>query len=139
MVFAHSCAIQFSISILNLAITVFVFKMSGVALIIFHNGGKIMFNNIGEKIKKLAIVATVLGMIASLIAAIIIWAGNMGVLYGIFVLVVGVVFSWISSFVLYGFGEVIIKLNEIEKDIQKLKATNGEQTDKPNDNQPVIS
>lgn len=117
----------------------FAFATSGVALIIFHNGGKIMFNNIGEKIKKLAIVATVLGMIASLIAAIIIWAGNMGVLYGIFVLVVGVVFSWISSFVLYGFGEVIVKLNEIEKDIQKLKVTNAEQTDKPNDNQPVIS
>ena len=62
----------------------------------------------------------------------------MGVLYGIFVLVVGVVFSWISSFVLYGFGEVIVKLNEIENDIQKLKATNAEQTDKPKDNQPEI-
>lgn len=97
-----------------------------------------MFNNIGEKIKKLAIVATVLGMIASLIAAIIIWAGNMGVLYGIFVLVVGVVFSWISSFVLYGFGEVIVKLNEIEKDIQNLKAPNAEQVDNQNDNQPEI-
>lgn len=88
-----------------------------------------MYNNIGGKIKKLAVVICVLGMIASLIAAITIWAagsslsrsssyygyssgygysfGGSTFLVGLLVLALGALGSWIGGFFMYGFGELI--------------------------------
>ena len=77
-----------------------------------------MFNNIGEKIKTLATIITILGIIASVISGIafivysIVEAYDVsrlvaGIILGVLTMVVGSLISWISSFLLYGFGELI--------------------------------
>ena len=84
-----------------------------------------MYTNIGQKIMKLAKVIAILGIIGSAIAAIGIWVGSaqflgMSSYYGrssgvstsyifagILVLVVGSLGSWIGSFLLYGFGQLV--------------------------------
>ena len=65
-----------------------------------------MFDNIGGKIKTLALVCTVIGMIASVLWGLILLSERM-VLLGVFVAGLGCLASWISSFLLYGFGELI--------------------------------
>ena len=86
-----------------------------------------MFDNMGGKIKTLAKVLVFLGILASVIGAIVLWAqaGQVSsrtgsyyysaqsgesttlVITGFVVLVVGVLASWVSSFVLYGFGQLV--------------------------------
>lgn len=68
-----------------------------------------MFDNVGSKIKGLASFFCWGGIIASVVGGI--WL--IGLLdedlfwVGIIVLILGSVLSWISSFVLYGFGELV--------------------------------
>lgn len=97
------------------------------------SGGKKMFNNIGGKIKGLAKFICWLGIIVSVLVGIILIIGatnrngyysytdtNM-VITGVIVIVMGSILSWIGSFVLYGFGELVenssklveLKSNEI--------------------------
>ncbi len=76
-----------------------------------------MFENIGAKIKSLA--------------KVIFWVVTCGMLIGAFVLadytegsslifaVIGVLVAWISSWFLYGFGEIIDKLCDIERNTRK--------------------
>lgn len=77
-----------------------------------------MFDNIGRKIKILAVVVCEVGMIASLIAAIGLWVQhdqynsltrtrNDTIWDGICVLVGGWFVSWTGCFCLYGFGQLI--------------------------------
>ena len=62
-----------------------------------------MFNRIGKKIKTLAMVIAIAGIVMSVLSGI--WAGN----YLDFVIIVllGVFVSWVSVFLLYGFGELV--------------------------------
>ena len=70
-----------------------------------------MFDNIGGKIKTLATVVCFLGIGASIIAAIALWAQNdrytPTIALGFGVLIGGCLASWIGSFFMYGFGELI--------------------------------
>lgn len=72
-----------------------------------------MFNNIGGKIKKLAEITCLLGILASIAGGIIILiaaptrSGIAILLAAIAAIVLGSLASWISSFVLYGFGELV--------------------------------
>lgn len=70
-----------------------------------------MFDNIGSKIKTAATVFCVLGILASLICAITLWASNSRyndtTFIGFIVLIAGSLFSWLGSFFAYGFGELI--------------------------------
>ena len=70
-----------------------------------------MFDNIGGKIKNLATVICVIGIIASVILAIALWSQNdkynPTVALGFGVLIGGCVGSWVGSFFMYGFGELI--------------------------------
>ena len=68
-----------------------------------------MFYDIGKKIKTLAKVVCWIGIIGSVIGGIVMIAtmGSVGVLSGLLTIVLGVLFSWIGSFVLYGFGEMV--------------------------------
>lgn len=75
-----------------------------------------MFERIGSKIKKLASVITWLGIIASLILGVVlISGGDEMIVLGILVMAVGSLASWIGSFLLYGFGELIEKTCIIEE------------------------
>ena len=90
-----------------------------------------MFNNIGKKIKTLAKVLCWIGIIVSVLSGIVIMAASgqisdsynsysynynsaglnissgAAVVAGILVIVLGALFSWIGSFVLYGFGQMV--------------------------------
>lgn len=66
------------------------------------------YANIGEKIKGLAMVLCIIEIIASVIYGIAIMSNDADmVLYGIIVVILGPVLSWISSWVLYGFGQLV--------------------------------
>lgn len=82
-----------------------------------------MYSNIGSKIKTLAVIFCIFGMIGSILGGISFMAmATFGfrhvegweILIGIIIMVVGCLVSWISQFLLYGFGEIITKLRDIE-------------------------
>ena len=71
-------------------------------------GGCIMFDNIGGKIKTLAKVVCWIGIIACIITGIVLMATDDDlILVGILTAVVGSLLSWVSSFILYGFGQLV--------------------------------
>ena len=87
-----------------------------------------MFDNIGSKIKSLAQVVCWIGIVASVIGGFsIIVSNDEAVVVGLLTMVLGAVGSWVGSFVLYGFGQLIENsdtLVEISKH-NLLKATKG--------------
>ena len=87
-----------------------------------------MFDRIGEKIKTLAFVCTLLGMVASFAGAVCIWATDelkSRFIIGLVILIFGCLFSWIGSFILYGFGELIEKTTETAERLKKLGIKEG--------------
>lgn len=84
-----------------------------------------MFNNIGGKIKTLAGVTCVLGMIASACGAAALWAQNSRytptIFLGVLVLGLGCLGSWVGSFFTYGFGELIENTKAIHEDNLKIQ------------------
>lgn len=69
-----------------------------------------MFNNIASKIKGLAIILTWIGIILSVLTGVMIalaLEGEFGVLIGVGIIIIGCLMSWIGSFLLYGFGQLI--------------------------------
>ena len=82
-----------------------------------------MFSNIGSKIKTLAVILCIFGMIGSILGGISFmstltygfrYVEGWVILVGILIMVVGCLVSWIAQFMLYGFGEIITKLRDIE-------------------------
>ena len=67
-----------------------------------------MFNNIGGKIKTLARVICWIGIIASVVGGIgmMVMDEDM-IIFGLLTIPVGALMSWIGSFMLYGFGELV--------------------------------
>lgn len=70
-----------------------------------------MFENIGGKIKMVARIGCWLGIIASVVIAIVLWANN-SYYYpttgtGLIVLVGGSLASWLGSLFTYGIGDLI--------------------------------
>lgn len=70
-----------------------------------------MFGNIGGKIKLLAAVICALGMVASVICAIVLWSDhsryNDTIALGFGVMFGGCFVSWVGSCFMYGFGQLI--------------------------------
>ena len=98
-----------------------------------------MFGNIGGKIKTLAKVVCIAGMVLSLINAIRIW--NMGntlhqdtTLTGLLWLILGCLGSWIGSFFTYGFGELIERTCSID---DKLNEATPEKDDSDRKMDPI--
>lgn len=71
-----------------------------------------MYDNIGKKIKLLAKVVTIIFSVASIIVGIALTTSNVS--WGAVFFFMPILF-WISSFVLYGFGELIDKVCDIER------------------------
>ena len=83
-----------------------------------------MFDNIGSKIKSLAQVVTIIGVIASVVLGII-FIANAGFV-GLIVMLIGILLSWVSSFITYGFGQLIENSDEMVRlmktdDIKQIK------------------
>ena len=89
-----------------------------------------MFSNIGKKIKILAIVLCCAGILASLIAAIILFRqstryyNTTGI--GFAVLFGGSLVSWVCSFFTYGFGELIDRTASIDSKLHGGKTLSSE-------------
>ena len=96
-----------------------------------------MFDNIGGKIKGLAKVICWIGIIISVIVGIILLANStidygkgifggkqtdpLMVAAGLGVMIVGSLFSWLGSFVLYGFGQLVENSSSIRFDLSQMK------------------
>ncbi len=80
-----------------------------------------MFDQIGQRIKTLAVVITVIGMIVSVIAGCDYIFNKSRRIYGLIIIVGGIIASWASTFILYGFGEIIDKLCDISQSLNEQK------------------
>ena len=89
-----------------------------------------MYTNVGAKVKALAKVICILGIIGSVIMGITMIAGgsgmsvyygngNMMVLPGLLMIVLGSVLSWASSLALYAFGEMTDDVAAIKKRMEQ--------------------
>ena len=75
-----------------------------------------MFDDIGKKIKSLATILCWVGIIAYVIAAIVMFSIDDDLIgIGFLLLIVGPLMSWVGSFFMYGFGELIDKACDIER------------------------
>ena len=92
-----------------------------------------MFSNIGGKIKKLAVILCILGMIGSVVYAIVCFSNTSKyedlTLYGVLILVLGCLVSWISSFFVYGFGELIERTVSIDERLARGGRGSGNRAD----------
>ncbi|MBR4120296.1 MAG: hypothetical protein IKT95_00910 [Spirochaetales bacterium] len=79
-----------------------------------------MFENIGGKIKGLAKVICWIGIICCVIIGIIAISEDDG-LAGVIIIVAGSLLSWVGSFVLYGFGELVENSSAIRSDLSQMK------------------
>ena len=81
-----------------------------------------MFSNIGSKIKGLAVFITSLGIIASVIGGIALMTSDEElILPGFLVMIFGSLASWVSSFFIYGFGQLV---ENSDKTVALLKEQN---------------
>ncbi len=97
-----------------------------------------MFQNIGKKIKTLAKVLCWIGMIGSIVGGIVMVlsgvavldydaaAGVAAIVTGALTAVLGALFSWIGSFMMLGFGEIVEKVNEIAENTRPQYGRNPE-------------
>lgn len=83
-----------------------------------------MYTNIGKKIKSWAKGACIAEAIGCLIAGLIMILtaeDGTAIAWGFLVLLGGPLAAWVSSWLLYGFGEIIEKLTEIEENTRSLR------------------
>ena len=88
----------------------------GTFFMFYFKEAMFMFFDIGKKIKVLAGIFMVVGIIASVIMAIVMFSAGYGMEgFGFAWLIGGSLVSVISGFFMYGFGELIDKVTEIER------------------------
>lgn len=86
-----------------------------------------MFDNIGGKIKGLAKFLAITGIVIGIIAGIVIMVagGAIGVLIGFVVMALVGLLSWVGSFALAGFGQLIESAQNIENKLYEGAPANG--------------
>ena len=86
-----------------------------------------MYDNIGEKLKGLAKASCLLGTIGGIISGIylMIDGSDEGILIGFFVIMLSFFVAWISSWWLYGLGEIVDMLADMRRNAsgEKSKST----------------
>lgn len=84
-----------------------------------------MFDNIGSKIKSLATIFCWIGILISVfIGSFLLGNNKNNALLGILLIAIGSLISWIGSFFMYGFGELIAKTSEIAGNTRYSNITN---------------
>ncbi len=81
-----------------------------------------MFNHIGENIKGFARLCTALGIVVSIIVAIIMCTNGGNIVLGLLCLLIGALISWMSSWALYGFGEIVEAAMRINRKLKESDA-----------------
>ena len=84
-----------------------------------------MFANIGRKIKNFAKFSFGIGVLVSIIGAIYVIVSSLngrepivGILTGLLIAVGGVIVSWLQTFLLYGFGELVDSNQKILRNLE---------------------
>lgn len=96
-----------------------------------------MYDNIGEKIKGLSVTTAVLTAFASIITGIVFMCeGGSLFISGLLIAVIGSFGAWVSSWLLYGFGELIVqttnnvyyteKMSSMRNELKAIKQMLGE-------------
>ncbi len=92
-----------------------------------------MYENIGGKIKTLAKVICWVEIIACVVGGIVLCCigadsrgGEILVLSGVALMILGPLFSWVGSFLLYGYGDLISRVQSIEGKLNGSDGSNGE-------------
>lgn len=89
----------------------------------YYNGFKSRYNNIGGKIKLFAVKQAIFFMISCCVLGLIIMFEDGTVIsWGVVLIVIGIFCSSVSTYILYGFGELIDKVCQISDSINNLKA-----------------
>ena len=98
-----------------------------------------MFENIGSKIKSIAKVWCIIGIIASFVSSVVMCTlGNELILVGLATFLVGALLSWVSSAFLYGFGQLIDNSDKLVKKMAPEYAS-GEEVNQKAVNQKTAS
>lgn len=83
-----------------------------------------MYNNIGQKIKTLAkVICICIAVVWIIIGFSLIlnrYSSPFVRLMGLLIILIGPLFAWVNSFLLYGYGELIEQNAEIRKEIKRL-------------------
>ena len=82
-----------------------------------------MYENIGEKIKGLAVFYFIIGSFLTMISGVAILStlGTDVAWWAIFIIILGPISAWVGSWLLYGFGEMITLLGQIERNTKNIK------------------
>jgi len=79
-----------------------------------------VFDNIGGKIKTLAQVVCCIGIVCSVFVGIVMAVNGEDLAFsGFMIMVIGSLVSWVSSFTLYGFGQLIENTDQLVLNAQK--------------------
>ena len=79
-----------------------------------------MFSNIGGKIKSLAQIVCWMGIICSVVSGIILIDTDDDLAFlGFVIIIIGSLLSWVSSFVLYGFGQLVENSDKLVLNTEK--------------------
>ena len=74
-----------------------------------------LYGNIGGKIKYLAFFTALLGALGSFVSGVMLMTTDSYFIgYGVLLIIVGPIVAWVSSWILYGFGEIITSLQSID-------------------------
>lgn len=86
-----------------------------------------MFNNIGSKIKKLTmilfIISTIIYLILSITLAVAIFDGVAAFFMFILFFAIGFLLSWIGSFFMYAYGELVDNSSKILEAVESKKGS----------------
>lgn len=82
----------------------------------------VLFDQIGQKTKTLALISFIIGFIGSTIGGIIYMYDFEEYFLGFLIWVAGTLISWASSIIVYGFGELIGKATDIAANTSDKKA-----------------
>ena len=96
-----------------------------------------MFDNIGNKLKTTAKALTVCGVLASIVHGIIMMVTTEtfeSIYLGLLICIIGSLLSWVSSFVLYGIGQLIVNTDIlVNKLAPEYKETLGNEMNEENE------
>lgn len=99
-----------------------------------------MYENIGMKIKNLS--KLIFGLetaLAIIIALIYLFGDGRAIFIGLLILIIGPIVAWLSSLVLYGFGELIDKTSEVAKNTRYFKKMLSSTEEEKEENKEKIS
>ena len=106
-----------------------------------------MFENVSGKVKTVAHFTAILGIIASVIGGLFFMSREESFIIGLILAVIGSLFSWIIAIFLFGFGELLEKVGDIEENtrnsgnnfIDENPQNTDEDTTDENDNSNIIT